>query len=139
MWEKLHGRNPPCPDFTAVYRDVLRIASHQPPGGFWRRLFTHKRVEQDAEFLRQLAELGYSRPPPDLILAHHVAGWIGFNDRDHVPQRPRAWPTTAPPGAESWTYVSVWDAIRKELSEALCIDADTITPESWLMEDLGAN
>ena len=139
VWEKLHGRSPPCPDFSAVYRDVLRIAGHQPPDGFWRRLFRHRRVAQDAEFLRQLDDLGYSRPPPDLTLAHHVAAWIAFTDRDRAPQKERARPAAVPPRAEVWTQESVWEAIRKELEGALSIDAESITPESWLMEDLGAN
>jgi len=140
VWEKLNGRNPPCPDLWAVYRDVLQAAGHQPQRGFWQRLLSSKQiVEHDEEFLRQLGDRGYSRPPPDLTLAHHVAAWIAFTDRDHVPQKERAWPAPAPAGADAWTRESVREGVKQVLAEALAIEADSITPESWLAEDLGAN
>ena len=44
----------------------------------------------------------------------------------------------APPvDADKWTNESIWEAVKKTISDTLGVDEDEVTPTARMIEDLG--
>jgi acyl carrier protein len=158
--EKLGGRSPAVPDVSAVYRRVGAVVSRYPDRrGFWGRTFDQRSrlsflltPESLPQFWCELEdELGFPLPrlcrepdgiaplpPAGIDNAGSLAAWIAFTCRDVVPHRYPARPSPRPPDADRWTDEAIFLVIRAILVDALSVNEEDVTPEAWLIEDLGA-
>jgi hypothetical protein len=156
--EKLRGVNPPIPDTRAILERISDALSAAPDErGWFGRLFHEDlafripAAERRDHWQRIEERLGLPLPPlqnvpgeaaprfpPDCATIRQFLGWVAFTYRDRLPQKDPGGASPPPAGAKTWTDTSLWAAIQDELVDALNVDRTMITPEAWLIEDLGA-
>ena len=102
----------------------------------WRRI--EERLGLPLPPLQDVPGEAGPRFPPDCATIGQFLWWVAFTYRDQLPQKGPGGASPRPAGTKAWTDSSLWAAIQDELVDALNVDRRMITPEAWLIDDLGA-